>query len=34
MDSSPDRRVSFEPDAWQRRVLDGIDQNKSLLVVG
>ncbi|KIM41415.1 hypothetical protein M413DRAFT_27773 [Hebeloma cylindrosporum] len=33
MDSSPDRRVSFEPDAWQRRVLDGINQNKSLLVV-
>ena len=34
MDSSPDARVGFEPDAWQRRVLDGIDQNKSLLVVG
>jgi hypothetical protein len=34
MDSSPDPRVSFEPDAWQRRVLDGIDKNKSLLVVG
>ena len=34
MDSAPDTRVSFEPDAWQRRVLDGIDKNKSLLVVG
>ncbi|KAF8958161.1 hypothetical protein BDZ97DRAFT_66327 [Flammula alnicola] len=33
MDSAPDRRVAFEPDAWQRRVLDGIDRNKSLLVV-
>jgi len=34
MDSLPDPRVAFEADAWQRRVLDGIDQNKSLLVVG
>jgi hypothetical protein len=34
MDSLPDPRVTFEADAWQRRVLDGIDQNKSLLVVG
>jgi superfamily II RNA helicase len=34
MDSSPDKRVSFEPDAWQKKVLDGIDKNKSLLVVG
>jgi hypothetical protein len=34
MDSLPDSRVSFEADAWQRRVLDGIDQNKSMLVVG
>ncbi|KAF8155693.1 hypothetical protein B0H34DRAFT_506081 [Crassisporium funariophilum] len=33
MDSSPDCRVTFEPDAWQRRVLDCIDQNHSLLVV-
>ncbi|KAF8878473.1 hypothetical protein CPB84DRAFT_1966141 [Gymnopilus junonius] len=33
MDSAPDTRVSFEPDAWQRKVLDGIDKNKSLLVV-
>jgi len=34
MDSKPDGRVAFEPDAWQRKVLDGIDANKSLLVVG
>jgi hypothetical protein len=35
MDSAPDRRVSFEPDAWQREVLDGLDEPKtSLLVVG
>ena len=33
MDSLPDFRVAFEADAWQRRVLNGIDQNKSLLVV-
>jgi ATP-dependent RNA helicase DDX60 len=35
MDSAPDPRVSFEPDAWQRDVLDGLDEPKtSLLVVG
>ena len=35
MDSAPDRRVSFEPDAWQREVLDGLDEPMtSLLVVG
>jgi hypothetical protein len=35
MDSAPDHRVSFEPDAWQRQVLDGLDEPKtSLLVVG
>jgi ATP-dependent RNA helicase DDX60 len=34
MDSAPDSRVSFEPDAWQRRVLDCIDRRKSILVVG
>ncbi len=34
MDGLPDRRVSFIPDAWQRKVLDGIDSNHSLLVVG
>ena len=33
MDSEPDHRVSFEPDAWQRKVLDCIDRNESLLVV-
>ncbi|RSL77738.1 hypothetical protein CDV31_017312, partial [Fusarium ambrosium] len=30
--SQPDARVSFEPDAWQRDVLDSIDANESLLV--
>ena len=35
MDSAPDPRVSFQPDAWQREVLDGLDDPKSsLLVVG
>ena len=35
MDSAPDHRVSFQPDAWQREVLDGLDEPKSsLLVVG
>lgn len=32
-DSQPDPRVPFEPDAWQRRVLDAIDEDKSLFVV-
>ncbi|KAK9443925.1 DEAD-like helicase [Metarhizium brunneum] len=32
-DSSPDARVPFSPDAWQRTVLDAIDANKSLFVV-
>ena len=33
-DSAPDSRVpSFHPDAWQRKVLDAIDADKSLLVV-
>lgn len=32
-DSAQDPRVSFSPDAWQRRVLDAIDANKSLFVV-
>lgn len=34
MDSKPDRRVSFAPDAWQREVLDCLDRNESVLVVG
>ena len=34
MDSQVDPRVSFKPDAWQRQVLDAIDDYKSLLVVG
>lgn len=41
MDSQPDLRVSFHPDAWQRRVLDCLDDvdedqhlNHSVLVVG
>jgi len=34
-DSAPDPRVSFQPDAWQREVLDCLDEPKSsLLVVG
>lgn len=34
MDSQPDGRVSFEPDRWQREVLDSLDANESVLVVG
>jgi type I site-specific restriction endonuclease len=34
MDSAPDPRVPFHPDAWQRKVLDCIDANHSILVVG
>lgn len=34
MDSAQDKRVAFQPDAWQRKVLDCIDRNHSLLVVG
>lgn len=33
IDSAPDPRVRFEPDAWQSRVLDLIDQKKSAFVV-
>ncbi|QRV75685.1 DEAD/DEAH box helicase [Ceratobasidium sp. AG-Ba] len=33
MDSRPDRRVTFEPDGWQRQVLDNVDRNISTLVV-
>ncbi|CAG9999568.1 unnamed protein product [Clonostachys byssicola] len=32
-DSRPDDRVQFEPDAWQRQVLDSIDEDDSLIVV-
>ena len=34
MGSKPDPRVSFEPDAWQREVLDCLDRDESVLVVG
>lgn len=35
MDSAPDRRVQFDPDAWQKKVLDCIDEpDHSILVVG
>ncbi|KAF8315022.1 P-loop containing nucleoside triphosphate hydrolase protein [Clavulina sp. PMI_390] len=33
MDSKPDTRTSFDPDAWQATVLDKIDQRGSMLVV-
>ncbi|KAI9465203.1 P-loop containing nucleoside triphosphate hydrolase protein [Lactarius psammicola] len=33
MDSAPDPRVEFQPDAWQREVLDCLDQPKSSLLV-
>ncbi|GAA5972085.1 hypothetical protein JCM11641_002488 [Rhodosporidiobolus odoratus] len=33
LDSQPDTRVNFEPDRWQRDVLDFIDENKSMLIV-
>ncbi len=32
-DSAPDARVPFQPDAWQRKVLDEIDARRSLLVI-
>ncbi|KAI0008241.1 P-loop containing nucleoside triphosphate hydrolase protein [Xylariaceae sp. FL0662B] len=32
-DSAPDTRVPFNPDAWQRKILDAIDADKSLFVV-
>lgn len=34
MDSEADPRVPFWPDAWQRKVLDCLDANESVLVVG
>ncbi|KAH8110039.1 hypothetical protein DFH11DRAFT_1806074 [Phellopilus nigrolimitatus] len=33
MDSEPDSRVSFNPDGWQRKVLNCLDAEKSVLVV-
>ncbi|KZT04532.1 P-loop containing nucleoside triphosphate hydrolase protein [Laetiporus sulphureus 93-53] len=33
MDSKSDPRVSFQPDAWQRDVLDALDKNQSVLAV-
>ncbi|PSN74496.1 P-loop containing nucleoside triphosphate hydrolase protein [Corynespora cassiicola Philippines] len=33
IDSAPDPRTPFDPDAWQRQVLDGIDAKRSLLVI-
>ncbi|KAI0948028.1 hypothetical protein AcW1_009642 [Taiwanofungus camphoratus] len=33
MDSASDARVLFRPDAWQRKVLDCLDENQSVLVV-
>ncbi|KAF8325454.1 uncharacterized protein EI90DRAFT_3128818 [Cantharellus anzutake] len=33
LDSQPDPRVDFEPDQWQRDVLDKIDANESMLIV-
>lgn len=32
MDAAPDDRVAFEPDAWQRRVLDCLDRDESAFV--
>ncbi|KAF2113529.1 hypothetical protein BDV96DRAFT_577961 [Lophiotrema nucula] len=33
IDSAPDPRTPFEPDGWQRQVLDEIDAKNSLLVI-
>ena len=33
LDSAPDSRVPFQPDRWQRRVLDDLDGQKSVFVV-
>ena len=33
LDSAPDPRVPFEPDGWQRKVLDELDADKSVFVV-
>jgi len=32
-DSQKDHRVKFEPDRWQREVLDKLDAEESVLVV-
>lgn len=34
MDGKEDSRVNFKPDGWQRKVLDSLDANESILVVG
>jgi ATP-dependent RNA helicase DDX60 len=33
LDSMPDSRVQFDPDSWQREVLDSLDDDASVLVV-
>ena len=33
LDSAPDSRVPFQPDGWQRRVLDELDAQNSVFVV-
>ena len=33
LDSAPDSRVPFQPDGWQRKVLDDLDAQKSVFVV-
>ena len=33
LDSAPDSRVPFQPDGWQRQVLDDLDAKKSVFVV-
>lgn len=33
LDSAPDSRVPFQPDGWQRKVLDELDANRSVFVV-
>ena len=33
LDSAPDPRVPFEPDGWQRKVLDELDRDRSVFVV-
>jgi superfamily II RNA helicase len=33
LDAMPDERVQFVPDGWQRRVLDILDKNESVIAV-